>query len=739
MTRSPFYTQLRIAIFVVLMAVALTLAQVPADPGRDLPGVGATVTVDLLAPHDLDFVSEIRTDEAREDAAAAVSPRIVFDAGIAATQVAALTTVVDAITAIRTHGALEELEDLEESEARAHALRAVPGLNVSERVQIQILGLTALQWDLARRRAATELGHILSQSITEDRIAELQAGVPDSIRPGLTTAQREVMVALVQPLIRANVAEDVAATAAVRQAVRDDVSPVSQQYAEGDVIVPAGSVVDLRHTEAITLLPSVNRPIPADDLVAMLVLSVLAAVVLGVYLVVATPDALASNRRLLLVGVLVVGSVAAARLYLPQVLPEEQDKYLDMAIPIATGSVLIAALLERTAALLVAVIIGVLAGVAAVVQPDFHGAAPEGAQALRAVVVYVLAGVAGVYSTYRVERLSQYGLTGLVVGGTVLLSGMAFWLLDPARETVEIAWLALVALVVALGTAVATIGAFSVLGSIFRITTRLQLLELAQLTHPLLRRLQEEAPGTFHHSLLVSTMAERAAAEIGADALLVRVGAYYHDVGKLSKPHMYVENQSGETNPHEALEPLESANVIREHVHWGMELGRKHRLPAIVRAFIPEHHGTRLVTYFYRKAAARNPDLDAALFAYPGPRPQSLETSVVMLADSCEAVVRSSNQRDMATIDRLVDGVINERLNERQLDECSLTLRHLQTIAESFKVTLGGVYHPRIAYPEPAAGEARHARRTAAGLPLGAPAPVGDAPVDGNAPPRVAG
>ena len=224
---------------------------------------------------------------------------------------------------------------------------------------------------------------------------------------------------------------------------------------------------------------------------------------------------------------------------------------------------MIAALLERTAALLVAVIIGVLAGVAAVVQPDFHGAAPEGAQALRAVVVYVLAGVAGVYSTYRVERLSQYGLTGLVVGGTVLLSGMAFWLLDPARETVEIAWLALVALVVALGTAVATIGAFSVLGSIFRITTRLQLLELAQLTHPLLRRLQEEAPGTFHHSLLVSTMAERAAAEIGADALLVRVGAYYHDVGKLSKPHMYVENQSGETNPHEALEPLESANVIR--------------------------------------------------------------------------------------------------------------------------------------------------------------------------------
>ena len=731
MTRSPFYTPLRIATFVVLMAVALTLAQIPVDPGRDLPGVGATVAADLLAPHDLDFVSEIRTEEAREDAAAAVSPRIVFDAGVEIAQVAVLTTLVDAITAVRTDGTVEE--------ERSQALRANPALDVSQSVQVRILELTALQWDLARGRAEAELQEILSQSITEDRIEEIRAGVPDAIRPGLTTPQREVVVALVQPLIRATVTEDVAATAADRQAARQGVLPVLQQYADGDVIVPAGSVVEPLHAEAIALIPSVKRHIPGDDLVAMMVLSVLAAIVLGVYLVVATPDALASNRRLLLVGVLVVASVAAARLYLPQVLPDEQGKYLDLAIPIATGSVLIAALLERTAALLVAAIIGVLAGVVAVVQPDFQSAAPEGAQALRPMVVYLFAGVAGVYSTYRVERLTQYSLTGLVVGATVLLGGIAFWLLDPARETEGIGWLALVAVIVALGTAVATIGAFSVLGSVFRITTRLQLLELAQLTHPLLRRLQEEAPGTFHHSLLVSTMSERAAAEIGADALLVRVGAYYHDVGKLAKPHMYVENQSGGANPHDALDPLESANVIREHVRWGMELGRRHRLPDLVRAFIPEHHGTRLVTYFYRKAAAENPDLDAALFAYPGPRPQSRETSVVMLADSCEAVVRSSNQREMAIIDRLVDGVINERLNERQLDECNLTLRQLQMIAESFKVTLGGVYHPRIEYPEPTAGEARHARPTPPGPRLDAPPPVGDAPVDGTAPPSVAG
>ena len=272
----------------------------------------------------------------------------------------------------------------------------------------------------------------------------------------------------------------------------------------------------------------------------------------------------------------------------------------------------------------------------------------------------------------------------------------------------------------------------------FGITTRLQLLELAQLTQPLLRRLQEEAPGTFHHSLLVATMAERAATEIGADALLVRVGAYHHDIGKLSKPHMYIENQAAGSNPHDALDPLESAQVIRDHVRWGIELGRRQHLPAPVRAFIPEHHGSRLVTYFYRKAAQTTPNVDPALFRYEGPKPQTRETAVVMLADSCEAVVRSSRQRDVETIDRLVDAVIQERVSEQQFDECDLTMRQLRVVAESFKVTLRGVYHPRIEYPEPTA-ESRRALDGVAAPVSAAPTPAGDAPVDGSALPPLPG
>jgi putative nucleotidyltransferase with HDIG domain len=200
--------------------------------------------------------------------------------------------------------------------------------------------------------------------------------------------------------------------------------------------------------------------------------------------------------------------------------------------------------------------------------------------------------------------------------------------------------------------------------------------------------------------MMVGALGERAADHIGADSLLTRVGAYYHDIGKLAKPTFYVENQlENAGSPHDALPPVESAAAIRAHVTAGLELARRHHLPGPVRDFIPEHHGTRLVTFFYRKAMQDNPNQDANAFRYAGPRPQSKETAIVMLADSCEAVVRAHQGQVRPSMDELIDGVFAERLAEGQLDECDLTMRELQAVAASFKVTLRAVYHPRIAYP----------------------------------------
>jgi putative nucleotidyltransferase with HDIG domain len=343
--------------------------------------------------------------------------------------------------------------------------------------------------------------------------------------------------------------------------------------------------------------------------------------------------------------------------------------------------------------------------------------------------VFLLGGLAGIFAVHRAERMSRYLVAGgvvAVVSFTVLLS---FWLLSGDRQADEPAWMIVASGLGGLLSAVVVVGATVVLGLMFGITTRMQLMELAQLNHPLLRRLQEQASGTFHHSVIVGNLAERAADLVGADSLLVRVGCYFHDIGKVAKPVYYIENQVHGENPHDKLSPAASAKVVADHVSTGIELAKRHRVPALVRAFIPEHHGTRLVTYFFRKAAADDATTDPAKFRYPGPRPQSRETAIVMLADSVEAVVRSSRDRSAERIDSLVEAVIAERVAEGQLEECDLTLRDLKTIADSFKGTLRGVYHPRIDYPAPMAPE-----RAAVGA-VGHPLEPLAGPMDGTAPP----
>jgi putative nucleotidyltransferase with HDIG domain len=250
-------------------------------------------------------------------------------------------------------------------------------------------------------------------------------------------------------------------------------------------------------------------------------------------------------------------------------------------------------------------------------------------------------------------------------------------------------------------------------------------MELAHPDQPVLRRLMREAPGTYHHSLVVSNLAERAAEMIGADALLTRVSAYYHDIGKVVRPSAFIDNQSGMKNIHDTLDPRESAAIIMSHVSDGLELGRKSRLPRRILDAIPQHHGTMLIQYFYHKALLADPTTNPDNFRYPGPKPQTKENAILMLADGVEATVRAMAQagaldrpptrnsdasetvglyNDTASIpnDTLVQTVhriISERIEDGQLDECDLTVRDIARIQEAFVSMLKGIYHPRIQYP----------------------------------------
>lgn len=236
----------------------------------------------------------------------------------------------------------------------------------------------------------------------------------------------------------------------------------------------------------------------------------------------------------------------------------------------------------------------------------------------------------------------------------------------------------------------------------FDIVTDMQLLELSDLNNPLLRKLAIEAPGTYHHSLMVGNLAESAAEAIGANTLLARVGSYYHDIGKIEKREYFIENQSRMRNPHEKLSPTMSCLILINHVKKGQEIARKYKLPKEIRDFIAEHHGTNLISFFYQKALEKNEgeEIDESIFRYPGPRPKSKETAIVMLADAVEAASRTLKDPSTSRLKGMVTAIVQERFRESELDECPLTLRDLTKIIDSFQTILLGTFHGRIEYPD---------------------------------------
>ncbi|MCK9560982.1 MAG: HDIG domain-containing protein, partial [Candidatus Marinimicrobia bacterium] len=251
-------------------------------------------------------------------------------------------------------------------------------------------------------------------------------------------------------------------------------------------------------------------------------------------------------------------------------------------------------------------------------------------------------------------------------------------------------------------------GIIGLLENIFGITTDLTLLELADFNHPLLKLLSREATGTFTHCVTVGNLAEAAADTIGANALLARVGSYYHDIGKLGKPEYFIENQAFDYNRHDKLAPNLSAIIVLNHVKEGLRLANEYKLPKAIQEFIPSHHGTTRVEYFYNKArkkAADPEDINDADFSYPGPKPRTKETGIVMICETIEAVCRSLDKPTMATIEKVVDSVIEKRLKEGQFDECPLTLADLKKIKGDIKEGTGilpilrGIHHLRVEYP----------------------------------------
>lgn len=680
----------------LMVACALGAALFPWSPGPDRVRAGAPAPWRLVAPRAVSFDSAQRTEQVRAEAAAAVLPVLVLDPGVRDQQLGELDRALVAIARLRADTALA-------ASARESAIRAVPGALSAEAAQA-FAGASAAEWDAMASEARASLGRVLSGTLRVEDLVAARGRASGYLSPLLTDGQRVALTELVAPLVVPTLVVDAARTEALREEARKSQPPVHVSHARGEVLVGAGQPLTAADIELLEQAGLWTRGVRATDVAASALLAVLAGAAVGGYLLVAQPAELAGARRRLLLVLLLALPALAARATFPLLLPDQARQFLVYALPFAVAPMMAAVLLGTGAAVLLTLLLAAVVAFVVAGLPFMQGDGAAALEALRAGLAVAASALGAVLVAGHAERTQRPLLGGAVAALGAAAALLVVCLIDADRRLLDLPWIAGATATAGLLTALLAAGALALARRPFGIITRVELMELTQLSHPLLRRLQDEAPGSFQHSIVVGNLAERAAERIGADALLVRLGAYYHDVGKLVAPPFFVEN-SGEESPHARLDPLQSTRVILRHVTAGVEIARREGLPPQVVAFIPQHHGTRLVTFFYRRAAEVDPDIDAELFRYPGPRPQSREAALVMLADGCEATVRASTDRSPERIREIVEGVIRERVEERQFDECDLSLRDLRAVADSYTSTLTAVYHPRVEYPAPSERE----------------------------------
>ncbi len=690
------------AVFGLLVAAAVIPALVPLLPGGRLLRTGDIAPRTLVAQRDAEFKNGALTEAARENAATAVEPAYLdADAAVLTQQEAALDTLIEDVRVIRGQGltASEQLQAIEDlPSARAVAAGGRAGF----------IFLDAPTYDSVAVAARTALAAILEDGVRDGTETESTQSYMDEHGDAVAGSQAlSVLEDLLGAFVVANVKIDEAETDRLREEARNRVPPVIVVLTAGQVVVNEGDTLDAETIEALRATGIVNEGFDYGQAVAGILAGVAFGLVMGFAVWAIQPFPAPAARRLLLAGGSAAAVVLAGRFVLPLLVPDTDGHFLAYAMPVAIAAMLAASVGNFAIGGVVAFAVSIILVFAVATLTALPGAAfGDTTEALRLTAAYSAAGVAGAACMASAERMRRVAFAAATITGATAVVLMLFWLTSVPRDNEELGWIALMSAISGLASSVSGTGLFVLLALVLGIPTRLQLFELAQADHPLMRRLQDEAPGTYHHSLMVGTLAERAAAKIGADTLLARVGAYYHDIGKLKKPDHFIENMldPAET-PHKQLSPAESADVIRAHVTAGIELARRARLPAAVRSFIPEHHGTRLVTYFYRQAAQDGGTPDPAQFRYPGPRPATRESAIVMLADSCEAVVRASDDHTPESMDEIVESVVAERLSEGQFNDCEITLKELQVIGQTFKSTLRAVYHPRIPYPQPAPEE----------------------------------
>lgn len=600
--------------------------------------------------------------------------------------------------------ALRSVKDAFEAITRARGMRPPESVHwltqqlpaLSAELALAALQLPAGDLQKAREVALGQVEAAMQREIRADTtdLAERKRAVQTACTQQLGRgALSQLTAAICASALRPNRVPDVARTEALRERERRRMRPVYRTLVAGDVVIRRGERVTDQHIEMFTALGMRNPHLHWASILAILILVTMMVVLASLHIAHYHPRVYNQPRQLWLISVVVALSALGVKLgsgLLGLPLSGVQLGYLTVMSTTMAGMLLAVLVSPHLATLLV----GMLAIQSALLMNGD----------MRFAAISLMSSLVGIYSVWRLHDRYDLLRAGLWISATsLLLTWVLGWM---SQETITemgvgSAWAVLMSVLAVGGFAIF----IAVLERPFGAVTHLRLLELSSPEHPLLKELMLRAPGTYAHSIMVSHLADAAAKAIGADSLLARVGCYYHDVGKMRRPEFFVENQRME-NVHNRLTPSLSALIIAAHVKDGLDLADQYRLPRPVRDIIAQHHGTSLISFFYQQALAgcemRTPVLEQQ-FRYSGPKPQSKEAGIVMLADAVEAASRSLSRPTPARIESLVSHIIQEKIADGQLDECTLTFSEVHKIEEAFCRLLGAMLHSRVEYPSSAA------------------------------------
>lgn len=629
--------------------------------------IGDIATTNIRATKDLEDI--YTTEKLKIDAMNKVEPRYRISPSV---QMTMKNTIKDFLDTTRDIKAQESIS----INKKAHLLNEKQELGLSSKEIYIALRMDYKSLNNFENNLMDLINQVMGNGIKETELEYEKENLVKTFESlDMKDEEKQLGLLLMNATIRANEFLDKAETDRRKEEEAKKIETVILK--ENEIIASQGTTIGERELELIResgLLKEDNK-IPIGVIIGTVMLISLGMSIIVGYIYLFNNEILYNNRLLILLIIILSSIIICKEMYLI-------SPYI---MPVATAALLISMLIEPKLGLLVNMFLSFFLGF--ILRLDAS-----------TITMYMISG--GIAALIAIKQEQRYNilLNGFIVGAINLLALTSFKLAKGVGgiDSVTTAGYSFLNGIIA---AILTLGSLPVWENAFSVLTTLKLLELSNPNQPLLKKLLLEAPGTYHHSILVGNLSEAAAESISANPLLARVASYYHDIGKTIRPYYFAENQFGMENPHNKLEPMQSTTIITSHTIDGMALGKEKKLPKEIIDIIEEHHGNTAVAYFYYKAKELDIDISIDAFRYKGRKPQTKEAAIVMLADSSEAAVRSMKDLTKEKIEDMVRKVVQGKLKDEQLDECNVTLKEIEIIIHSFVNVLTGIYHDRIEYP----------------------------------------